>query len=261
LKAGDDLEPRSKGNKLAANGKQSRAELLEEQIHSAVLQERERLAREIHDNMGPALNFIQAQALVVQEYIAQNDLQQATNHLQRISRVTGETCCRLREYLSGLKPARGGDFLIQLQDHLQQFCELHDFAMHPVAMHPVTVFRGPYALFTPESGAQVLRIIQEAFNNIQKHAAAREINLEIRNDQGLIRITVRDDGKGFSMQAAGFGNHYGLSIMNERAAMIGGILVIESAPGQGTQVLLQLPCSKGFKNFKYFFTVTLQKRC
>jgi len=94
----------------------------------------------------------------------------------------------------------------------------------------------------PEVNVALFRILQEAVLNVRKHAAARELTIELRNDardQTLV-LVVRDDGRGFDPKASARG-HYGLLTMRERAEACGGGLEIESAPGRGTRVRVEVP--------------------
>ena len=86
----------------------------------------------------------------------------------------------------------------------------------------------------PEVEATIYRLVQEALNNIAKHARAREVSVRVTDRDGEIEVLVRDDGNGFdpAQQASGFG----LLGMRERLALVNGRLVVESAPGQGTAI-------------------------
>ena len=97
--------------------------------------------------------------------------------------------------------------------------------------------------FSPLVNLQVLRIIQETMTNTRKYANASEVNVKLFRDADETVIVVSDDGEGFSVaeREDGSQNHYGIEIMRERAAEIGGRLEVESTPGCGTVVTLRLP--------------------
>jgi signal transduction histidine kinase len=90
-----------------------------------------------------------------------------------------------------------------------------------------------------------LRIAQEAVTNAVRHAAPEHITIDLRFEARLLRMTIEDDGCGFSgqphPQSSGPAGHFGLTGMRERAAEIGGVLTVESAPGEGTVVRLEAP--------------------
>jgi two-component system nitrate/nitrite sensor histidine kinase NarX len=107
---------------------------------------------------------------------------------------------------------------------------------------------------------QAMRIVQEALSNVRKHAAARQVSIELGLSDGRPQIVVRDDGRGFDLglceECDGCDGcsedcpgcrlgHFGLQIMRERANSVGASLRIRSAPGQGTQVALLLPLDGG----------------
>jgi signal transduction histidine kinase len=94
----------------------------------------------------------------------------------------------------------------------------------------------------PELEATVYRLVQEALNNVAKHAAATRVKVSLTDRAGEIVLTVRDDGTGFDPQAGSGG--FGLLGMRERLALVGGALVIDSAPGDGTLIRATMPASR-----------------
>jgi signal transduction histidine kinase len=90
----------------------------------------------------------------------------------------------------------------------------------------------------------VFRLAQEALANAAKHAQASRIDVSVRRDDGHVELRVRDDGRGFDPRAR-YDGHLGLETMRSRAAELGGRLVLESAPGQGTDVTLTVPLADG----------------
>ncbi|NJM08981.1 hypothetical protein HC891_26450, partial [Candidatus Gracilibacteria bacterium] len=94
-----------------------------------------------------------------------------------------------------------------------------------------------------EAAAQALRIVQEALHNVEKHAAARQVQVGSRVGDGGVKIWVQDDGVGFDPHENGRGAHdsgFGLIGLHERARLAGGTLTIDSAPGAGTRVELEV---------------------
>ncbi|MFQ5874222.1 MAG: sensor histidine kinase, partial [Dehalococcoidia bacterium] len=96
---------------------------------------------------------------------------------------------------------------------------------------------------SPLQEVQLLRIVQEALTNVRKHAEATEIVLDFVTRGGDLEIQVKDNGKGFNPLAITRGEwpHLGLQTMQERAAAIGGVFEIDSAPGKGTTVRVRVP--------------------
>jgi len=89
-----------------------------------------------------------------------------------------------------------------------------------------------------------LRVVQEALTNAHKHGHAGQVYVSLGRRNGAARLVVADDGRGFDTAAVGEG-HYGLAIMRERMAQVGGRLAIESRPGAGTRIVLDAPIFHG----------------
>jgi two-component system NarL family sensor kinase len=95
----------------------------------------------------------------------------------------------------------------------------------------------------PEVGVQVMRVIQEAMTNANRHGGAHHVKVAFRHGDGRIKISISDDGSGFNPSNVNTdsGKHYGLTFMHERMTQVGGSVKIESQQGAGTTVLLELP--------------------
>jgi signal transduction histidine kinase len=91
----------------------------------------------------------------------------------------------------------------------------------------------------------VLNIAREALNNVAHHAAAKHVTLQMAKEDGHYSILIEDDGKGFDTSQPGPSGHFGLQIMQARAAHIGGRVEIQSTPGGGTRLWLRWPLSAG----------------
>jgi signal transduction histidine kinase len=121
--------------------------------------------------------------------------------------------------------------------------ELVDSFALSVSKLKITLVDGkmPAVFLETEQMTQVMRIVQEALHNACRHANAAQIHVSLEEDGGNGRIIVRDDGHGFDMARVNGKGHFGLSIMQARAARLGGTVAIESVAGQGTQVVLTWP--------------------
>jgi signal transduction histidine kinase len=180
----------------------------------------------------------------VRELLAQGQIAQADLHLARLAAVAQDAHADAREYILGVKvggsPEQG--FLPTLAQYLQRFgqgCGLHTELIVPQALGGIT--------FEPAVEVQLLRIVQEALTNVRKHACARAVQVSFAVQGGQARIVVEDDGRGFdpALLPAGDGPTFGLHIMRERAEEAGGNLQVVSAPGQRTQVIVQVPLREG----------------
>jgi signal transduction histidine kinase len=101
--------------------------------------------------------------------------------------------------------------------------------------------------FPIEVRLQIIRIIQEALTNVGKHAQARRVELVFRQDGEWLQLSIEDDGCGFDplRLKQEDRDRFGLAIMHERVASVGGTLVIDSAPGKGTRLQLRVPLQTG----------------
>jgi signal transduction histidine kinase len=90
---------------------------------------------------------------------------------------------------------------------------------------------------------QIFRIVQEALTNARKHSKAHNVQVKFESEDGRVLVVIQDDGHGFSPDNLEivYGQHFGLQFMQERAGQLGGMLQVQSTPGKGTQVMLEVP--------------------
>ena len=233
--------------------KQAEEQVLEQQRTLAVMEERERMGRELHDSTGQVLSYVNAQAQAALDLIEKGEAATAVAHLARLSTVAADANTDVREFILDMRatvsPEQG--FFAALEQYLQQFSQTYGL--------PITLSRPEDAaddLLAPAAQIQLLCIIQEALFNTRKHAQAHSAQVVFTRTDDHVQVVIADDGVGFSPhpgpppnQEEGVnshpgvreGGHFGLEIMRERAASVGGTLEMRSAPGQGTQVIVQLP--------------------
>ena len=219
--------------------RRAEARLVDQQRTLAVLQERERLARELHDSLGQVLAAAHLQANSARLLLSQGQPAQADECLGLLVDTTLAAEADVRDYLLGLKSVTSADrpFFPALREYLRRFsrqCGL-----------PVTLVVPPEleALGLPDGvEVQLLRIIQEALSNVRKHARARGTQVIFLPAGANARVAIVDDGQGFDPAAAAErGERYGLQSMRERAEATGGSLAVLSSPGQGTQIVAHVP--------------------
>ena len=217
--------------------------LLEQERVVATLQERERLARELHDSVGQILGYLSLQAQTVRKRMRDGDTEKADFLLSRLTDVAQHAHADVRESILALRAASSKDwsFLPTLGRYL------HDFRTQYGVRAELAVGDGvTEETFPPNAGVQLLRVIQEALTNARRHGCACSVcvAIELRGDQAC--ITVSDDGCGFDpalLQPDGDG-HFGLTFMRERMAQIAGSVTVDSRPGAGTCVRLLAPVPK-----------------
>ncbi len=214
------------------------ARLYDQAQAAAASEERERLARDLHDAVTQTLftASIIAEALPLQW---QQDTDAALHNLEKLRQLTRGALAEMRTLLMELRPTALAE--TQLAQLLEQLIE----AMTGRNKLPVTLqVEGAEGLWIPpEVKIAIYRIAQEAFNNIAKHAQASRVSVELTfYDNGLF-LSVWDDGQGFEPDSIPPG-HLGVGIMHERAQKIDAMLNIESGPRSGTRLTLRWPYTK-----------------
>ena len=211
----------------------------------ATVEERERLVRELHDGLGQTLSYLALKTDVIQDHLQMGRMPQAQAELARIAKVTRDAAGDVRESILGLKASLNvKNWMEALQEYLIRYRELNGIATELIDDSRVCI------ALTDNSQIQLLRIVQEILVNVRKHSRARKVVLRVSVREDELRVAVKDDGKGFDLEgikAAG-GAHFGLMIMRERARLLGGHVQIESQPGEGTYVVVQVPLSRNGRN-------------
>jgi signal transduction histidine kinase len=223
--------------------KRAQALLIEQQRALAAVQERERVARELHDSLGQVLGFVKMQARAAQGLVTR-DPETAETYLAQLAAVAQDAHADIREYIlgAGAVDATPG-FLAPLRQYLDRFSASYGLKVELAV--PTDLGDGE---FGPAVQVQLLRIIQEALTNARKHAHADYVQVKFAVDGEEVEATVADDGQGFdpTLVAAG-GQKYGLRFMRERAEEVGGTVEVHSAPGQSTRVVVRVPRREGAK--------------
>ncbi len=218
---------------------QQTRELAAQREYLAVLQERDRLAREMHDSLAQVLGLLALKARVVQDLLDGGDLPRAKSEIADVEATADAAYADAREAILGLRGAvKGGRRLVQaLEDYLRQFSRQSGLRadLEVVGDAPTS--------FGPSAEAQLIRVVQEALTNVRKHAQASRAVVRFEAEPGYARIVIEDDGRGFlpGQGVAPVGHGYGLQTMAERAESLGGSLTIDSKPGRGTRVIVRVP--------------------
>ncbi|NTV10360.1 MAG: GAF domain-containing protein, partial [Zoogloea sp.] len=235
LSSGDREVLQSLGQHLGMAIENARLRSREREM--AVSEERNLIARELHDSVAQGLAFLNLQVQILEQALAHGKLEKAVGATGMIHRGVQESYADMRELLQHFRIRfTQPDLDSAVRAALDKFTEQSGV---PAALST----RGMGAPLAAEVETQVLYIVQEALSNVRKHAHAGKVEIELQRDPDGLRLTVADDGRGFEPNArpdAVGGEHIGLQIMEERAARIGGRLSIESSPGRGTRVSLAL---------------------
>lgn len=221
------------GSKIGDIQKQQKAGL---KIIIAQEEERRRIAREIHD--GPAQNL--ANIVLRAEYCEQlliHDADKLRSELGKLKDMVRDTLKDIRKTIFDLRPMSLDDLGLagEVPRYLKNFEERHKI---PVEYH----LFGKERRYSKYLEISVFRIIQEALNNIQKHAEASAVTVKLELHPQRIYAVIKDDGNGFDVQTAvNLNGHFGLLNMMERARIIKGELRVNSVPGRGTEIILVVP--------------------
>jgi signal transduction histidine kinase len=232
---------------IAAVGSQVGTVLENAQLFSktealAVLQERERVAREVHDGLAQTLGYLNVQMGIVDRLLATEEIARAQAEVDEMALVTREAYQDLRQAIVDLRTpfSSTGGLRRTLREYAERFSRQTGITCH------FEGHRGPPAILSPTAEVQLIRIVQEALANVKKHAPGSEVwlSVEVRNREAL--VIIRDNGPGFDLESTMIsGRQFGLQTMKERAESVGGTLRIDSRPDAGTTVEVVVPLEKG----------------
>jgi two-component system nitrate/nitrite sensor histidine kinase NarX len=211
------------------------ANRLAELEYKTILQERKRLAREIHDSFAQTLGFLKLRVAQLRQYVETGDTAQIQKVVPIIHQALSEAYRDVRQAIDGLQVTASAEGLREwLPQITADFSELSGLE--------VEIQRLPAALELPEEiQVQLIRIIQEALNNVRKHAQASRVWVDFEELPGELVCEVRDDGRGFDPEDLPGPSQYGLRGMRERADLIGADFQVISRAGSGAVVRLSLP--------------------
>lgn len=218
--------------------RQAQAQIVAQQRTLAALHEREALARDLHDSIGQVLGYAGFQVDAISTLIdaGQNDAAKA--QLARLADVLRDAHADVREQILRLRSSASAQqpFTASLRHYLDGFSSNYAIGAQLTVDPDLCVEQ-----LAPETQMQLFRIAQEVLANARKHSGARSVAVSVAADDSKLRLWIADDGCGFDPNAVGNSNHLGLRTMAERAAELGGNLHIESAPGAGTRVCVEVP--------------------
>lgn len=202
------------------------------------LEERDRLAREMHDGLAQTLTYLKLKAEASQQHAAAGRWAAVAKGLEDIRLAAVETLGDVRQSIVDLRAAGAGgegtSFLSHLAEYLHTWSKLNDIEVELVTSEEEL-------RLDDEAALQVMRIIQEALANVRKHAGAHSAWVRVSAEDGVPVFVVDDDGHGFEPGAEGRPGHFGLTLMRERADSIGATIDVQSRPGDGTRIVLRLP--------------------
>jgi PAS domain S-box-containing protein len=198
--------------------------------------ERTRLSRELHDELGQWLGGLRLGLtyLDTQPGVAPAD---QSAHIRMLKELVDETIDAVHRIAADLRPAVLDELGLHaaLEWLTESFAQRHGLPCELVMPEAVT------ACLDSDCSTAIFRIVQESLTNASRHGQPSHVRVALDLRDGHCHVSIADDGKGMDTARAGHGQRLGLMGMRERALMLGGAFEIESAPGQGTRVLVRIP--------------------
>jgi len=203
----------------------------------SILEERQRISWEIHDNISHLVSSIRVRADTMEYLLETCDKEKLGKMVNEIAEIADDAYESLREEIIGLRGTlKGKGIVLTITEQLKRLERQWGIKAN------FELFNGNNEdNLPPRIELQILRIFQEAINNVRKHARATLIQVKLKEDHETVTLEITDNGQGFLVNNIEDEKHVGLRIMNERARSIGGNITILSAPGKGTKLTMQLP--------------------
>jgi PAS domain S-box-containing protein len=204
--------------------------LAEQEQQSAVLGERNRMAREIHDTLAQGFTGILIQLQVAEDLLDESK-DGALSHLGRARTLARDSLAEARRSVWALRPQT-----LEKADLPGALARLADQCKANTGIETKFALRGAPRPLSAEIEENLLRIVQEALTNAAKHSRASAIDVMLAYESGQVRLSVKDNGQGFDLHQEGAPKGFGLISLRERAERISVTLDIDSQPGAGTSV-------------------------
>lgn len=202
----------------------------------AVVEERARIAREMHDGLAQLLGYVSLEVQTVEALVRQQNSEAALAELSQARARINSAQADVRENILSLRTTLAGE--AGLAQSLAEYVD--EFGIQTgITTRFVNELDAPPSL-SPLGETQLVCIVQEALANVRKHSQARQVELRLSADDERVHVTVTDDGVGFAPRSQAR-RHFGLETMRERSQSAGGGLTVTSTPDKGTEVALWLP--------------------
>jgi signal transduction histidine kinase len=208
----------------------------------ALVDERLRISRDLHDGIIQAIYAVSLSLEDVPELLAADQSPEAIDRVDRAIDRLHSTIGDIRRFITGLGSGGIGP---PLRDSLEGVAmQLHgespiDLRLELAAAEDVEEGLGP------EATHELVQIAREALSNVARHSAATTARLVLQSEPGFAVLAVEDDGTGFDTESRRASGHFGLANLRDRAASVGGTTQIESALGRGTRIIVRLPIRQG----------------
>jgi two-component system nitrate/nitrite sensor histidine kinase NarX len=205
----------------------------------AILSERTRIAREMHDSLAQVLGAVHLRLRALGATLANLPPEQVSAEIDALAEVCAEAYSDVREAILGLRDAHQHAER-SLEDNLGAY--LRKYSSQSGIAATLTNEVGHEVTLSPRAEVHIIRVVQEALTNVRKHSGADSVTVCIRGTDSTTTFAIEDDGVGFDHAATSSSQDgYGLFTMRDRAALLGGTVDIASAPGHGTRVTVTVP--------------------
>jgi len=206
----------------------------------AIIEERRRIAREIHDGVAQSLGYLNLKTKRVSDAVSSQDTAQALNEISDIRHMVQDTYEDIREAIDQLTTEiRNLPIVPTLSSYAREFGENNGIRVKFDVSKP-------FPHLSPVAELQLLRIAQEALTNVRRHAQASEVEVKLEQTSEAVELLVRDNGQGFILADLDepYPGYHGLNIIKERAEGLGGSVDISTTRGEGTALMVSLPVEK-----------------
>lgn len=222
----------------AVNAQRGQLRALAGRLAEAQEQERQQLARELHDQLGQSLTVVNLSLDLIGQMLPPDTPEEVREHLNDAGDLVAQVISQVRTVMTELRPPVLDDYglLAALRWYGQQFAQRTGVAVEVIDRDAPGCI--PAAVETA-----LFRIAQEALNNVAKHAAASKVVITLHCQSGQVRLTIADNGRGFPVERVrevSDAPHWGFLTMQERALAVGGALQIDSRPGAGATVTVEM---------------------
>jgi len=203
-------------------------------LQQAMLNERLRISRELHDDIGGTLSGIVLYSHMAEDQVHSRQAGEVENSLNIIQQSANEMVSRLNDLVWTVNPGHSSlkNLVQKLEEYAMEMALVKNMKVHVNAPESLAELQLPV-----ESRHNIYLLTKEAINNAVKYSHATQLELSVHQFDHVIEFTITDNGKGFDMTTVKKGN--GLINMHKRADEAGAILSVQSAPGEGTVILLQ----------------------
>jgi Signal transduction histidine kinase len=194
------------------------------------------LARDLHDDLCQVLSYINVQSQACIKFITDKKWEQTISTLKQLIIANQRAYDHVRSYISSVGTSEVEEGLVEaLRSYIRVV-----YIEYGLDIETDFSIKAGLSLDNCKS-IQLLRIVQEAFANIYKHAGATHVHFSMEEGQRCIKFIICDNGNGFDLASSSFVKGFGIMNMHNRAEKIGGKFKIMSAPGSGTKVIVEIP--------------------